>query len=294
MFDKFPPFRQVQKESFVFEPIRFELWVKGRINTSFKCSTKVHFISNFQQNTIHVRIENSHPSLTGYLDYEFDFDIYFTQIDRLMMATVPPRSVEKETDGLTMMRSVIGCTRGSKSFRTNEPYCCSFFYRNGQLVKIAFALAITHSMTEFYFDEETVFEVDLSNVYFVSEHHLKFKNNKQVDALFGSKRAIKIEPNIEAKKGYIASIINLEHIENNVEFTSEEMKVVQIDSARTVLKAWRNELTESSPDYGLTLFHPNKEIKKIFLHLYRSNEEIIYYLNIGVFSADAHIYNLPI
>lgn len=130
-------------------------------------------------------------------------------------------------------------------------------------------------------------QIELSDIYFESSDHIRYKDGVQVSGPHGgARRAIKVEPNIQGKEGYSVTAFNLDGNHplwgNNVQMAPKQMKVINSDSQKTILRGWGEDpMAMGHPDgsyanYGITIFHPQNEIEKIVLHLHDRGVDIEY------------------
>lgn len=130
-------------------------------------------------------------------------------------------------------------------------------------------------------------EIDLSDIYFESADHIRYQNGKQVSGPSGgAKRAIKVETNIEGKKGYTVTIYNLDGAHpmwgSNVQMAPKQMKVISKEEDSTELRGWGEDPKAfghpdaSFANYGITINHPNNEIESIILHMHDRSVDIEY------------------
>ncbi|KAA6341085.1 hypothetical protein EZS27_011094 [termite gut metagenome] len=132
--------------------------------------------------------------------------------------------------------------------------------------------------------------IDLSNVYFVSNSHLRYENGVPVRGLQqGCKRAVKIENNISGGEGYTVTVFNLDGNHpawgNNVQMSPKPMKVIQQTAEKIVLRGYGYDnmaLAMGAGDaasfahYGLSVFLKNGEIEKCVLHMHNRGIDLEY------------------
>lgn len=145
-FDRFKPFQRLRIQPFFFYPSRYEVWQKGKIVKQKSVTGKIDgqlFNNMLRVDFADIDDENEIQNGTC-------FDIFITQIDRLLLATIPSNEEFGEHDGLTSMRTLIGATRPEKKFSDLEPYCCSLFTQNGRISKISFSFSNPAKLLEFH------------------------------------------------------------------------------------------------------------------------------------------------
>jgi hypothetical protein len=137
--------------------------------------------------------------------------------------------------------------------------------------------------------------IDLSNIYFVSNSHLRYENGVQVNDLQVCRRAVKIEANINGCKGYnikggegyIVTVFNLDGNHpvwgDNVQVSPKPMKIITQSFDKVVLRGYKVEamspfgwMDVDLSDYGLSVFHNNGEVEKCILHMYDRKADIEY------------------
>lgn len=120
------------------------------------------------------------------------------------------------------------------------------------------------------------------NFIFKSPDHLRYENGRHVSGPHGGAgRVVKVEPNISGGQGYTVTIFNSDGNhplwQNNVQMAPKQMKVVQENSEKIVLRGYgQDAMGGSFADYGLTI-HMNKgQVIKCVLHLHDRNADIEY------------------
>ena len=134
-------------------------------------------------------------------------------------------------------------------------------------------------------ENESIAFPDISDVYFKSCKNQRFSNGEKLeDPGENSKKAIKIEPNIEGKPGYSITIFCLDGFlpfwGNKVEVPPIPMEIANVEIHKTIMKGYGKKLedktSEDYTNYGLSIYHPNKKIEKIVLHDYHLKMDIEY------------------
>lgn len=127
---------------------------------------------------------------------------------------------------------------------------------------------------------------DISDVYFKSSRHIQHHKEKKLSEENKEKRAIKIEPHIEGKKGFTITTFRLDGFlpfwGNKVELTPKHMDIIELNNGRSILKGFAAPPADTSDpadvhsNYGLSIYHPDNEIEKIVLHKHHENIDIEY------------------
>jgi len=148
-WDRFDPFKGVQKQSFSFQPSRYETWIGGKMIdsgiTSALLTAKVVMHGNSEKMVVYFNEIN----LKNELLPELDFDEFITGNDRLQIVTIP-NATNSENMGIMMFKMTIGATRQQKNFSSTEPYCCNLFLKNGIISKITFSFSNPEKLIELY------------------------------------------------------------------------------------------------------------------------------------------------
>lgn len=117
---------------------------------------------------------------------------------------------------------------------------------------------------------------------FNSSDHLRYENGKHVSGPHGGAgRAVKVEPNIHGKEGFTVTLYNLDGDhpvwQNNVQMAPKQMKVIQEDSSKIVLRGYGHDAMGGSfADYGLTIKLKNGELENCILHMHDRGVDIEY------------------
>lgn len=275
MFDKFEPFKVLQKQDFSFRPTRYETWIGGKMVASGKTnsiiSAKVVTIENGEK----MEVSFNDSELNNELAITNIFDEFITSTDRLQLITIP-NETNNENMGILMFKMNIGATRNSKNFSRSEPYCCNLFMQSGKIAKVTFSYSNPEKLLEFYSEKE-VKNIDLDFV-FRSSDHLRYENGRHVSGPHGgAPRAVKVEANISGNEGYTVTIFNTDGRQAIVQMAPKQMKLLEADHEKIVLKGYGQDTYGASfSDYGLTIHHDNGNIEKCILHMYDRGVDIEY------------------
>ncbi|MDR5589940.1 hypothetical protein [Christiangramia sp. SM2212] len=124
---------------------------------------------------------------------------------------------------------------------------------------------------------------DISDIYFRSSRQVVYyKNDGISESNSGVKRAIKIEPHIDGKKGFSVTTFNVDGLNflwgKKVEMAAKQMEVIELGANLTILRGYDDlhNSTENHSNYRLSIFHSSEEIEKIILHQMREQIEIEY------------------
>ena len=147
-FDSFTPFQGITLSNLVFVPSRFEVWQNGQMTTFGKYKGIIKAIIS-ELRSDNVTIIFSDTSIVEHILQKFEFNICFTQKDRIQLAEIPPPQLT-DCNGLNALRLVTGETCGSKTFGAKEPYCAGLFLQNGKVKKMAFSFNSPVRLIEFY------------------------------------------------------------------------------------------------------------------------------------------------
>lgn len=231
MYDKFEPFKSVQKQPFTFTPSRFESWMNGKMVNSGSTNSPIraNVISVDGQERVEITI--SDVQLHGELAPRLEFDEFITAHDRLQLVTVPVQT-NANCVGMVAMQSTIRSTRQQKNFASNEPYCCNLFIQDGSIAKITFSFGSPEKLVEFYpAVGGVVRELDLL---FKSSEFIQYENGNRVSS-GGARNAIKVEPNPKGPD-FIATIYNLDGKDQDwykeIQMTPKHMRIVNEDKEK--------------------------------------------------------------
>ncbi|CAL65931.1 TerB family tellurite resistance protein [Christiangramia forsetii] len=124
---------------------------------------------------------------------------------------------------------------------------------------------------------------DISDIYFKSSrHYIHSKDQNISESYSGEKRAIKIEPNIEGKKGYSVTSFFINGMSflwgKKVEMSPKQMEVVQISNNKVLLRGYDdlNIKGEKHSNYSISIFHNHTEVEKIIIHHHNENIDVEY------------------
>jgi hypothetical protein len=159
MYDKFEANIQLAMQEIVFQPKRYEIWMNARLVDSGKTIETVVFQPFKSEGKTLMKVNIKDISLHTKIMSSFDFDIFFTHTERLMLLTLPENKEKNDCAGLNMFRLNMSPTRIAKSFAATEPYCSSIFLVNGVLNKITFSFNYPERLIEFYSDDND-FEIE--------------------------------------------------------------------------------------------------------------------------------------
>lgn len=126
-------------------------------------------------------------------------------------------------------------------------------------------------------DDENQENINL-NFIFHSSDHLRYEKGIHVSGPHnGAPRAVKVENNIENSLGFTVTIFNTDGNQAQVQMAPKQMKIVDIDEEKIILKGFGQDLFgESFDDYGLSIIHNDGNILKCILHMFDRNIDIIY------------------
>lgn len=152
MYDTFPPFQEVEKQDFSFETSKFEIWMKGKLIKSGKINTLIKGTVNYSKETTNevMTIVIKPNELEKEIVSQTEYDIMFTNNDRLILATIPSNQTPNDCVAMTMTRTIIGATRGHKTFLEKEPFNCSIFMIKQKIKKVTFSFNNPEKLIEFY------------------------------------------------------------------------------------------------------------------------------------------------
>jgi len=117
---------------------------------------------------------------------------------------------------------------------------------------------------------------------FKSSDHLRYENGKHVSGPHGGAgRAVKVEPNISGGQGVTVTLYNLDGNhpvwQNNVQMAPKQMKVIESNSDKIVLRGYgQDAMGASFADYGLTINLKNGQLYNCVLHMHDRGVDIEY------------------
>lgn len=120
------------------------------------------------------------------------------------------------------------------------------------------------------------------NFVFKSSDHLRYEGGRHVSGPHGGAgRVIKVEPNINGNAGYTVTAFSLDGNhplwQNNIMMAPKQMKAIQQDSNKVVLRGYGSDSNGASfADYGLTIHLANGEVSKCVLHMHDRGVDIEY------------------
>ncbi|MCB7479854.1 hypothetical protein [Christiangramia sediminis] len=121
---------------------------------------------------------------------------------------------------------------------------------------------------------------DVSDIYFKSSKNIQYKNKTSKE--YKEKIAIKIEPNIQGKKGFTLTTFRLNGFiswwGNKVELAPKHMQVVALNPEKSLLKGYEDIswAGKNHSNYSLSIYHPNNKIEKIILHNHHKKIDVEY------------------
>lgn len=120
------------------------------------------------------------------------------------------------------------------------------------------------------------------NFIFKSPDYLKYENNKLISGPHGGAgRVIKVEPERVYEDNFIVTIYNSDGNnplwQNNVQMAPKQMKIIEKNSNKIVLRGWgQDSMGESYANYGLTINLKNNIVSNCIIHIYDRNVDIKY------------------
>jgi hypothetical protein len=280
-FDKFEPFKSLQKQDFAFRPTRYEAWKGGKMVESGKTNSIINARVVNVNGDEKMEVTFKDTKLNSELADRNIYDEFVTANDRLQLITIP-NETNSQNMGIQMFKMTIGATRQQKNFNSNEPYCCNLFLLNGKISKVTFSYSSPEKLVEFYSEqqEEVNEDLDIDGLEFVfhSSDHLRYEYGRHVSGPHGgAPRAIKVEPNISGNEGYTVTMFNTDGGQAVVQMAPKQMKIVRSDSKKLELKGFGyDQMGSSFADYGLTVFIDGQRIEKCILHMYDRGVDIEY------------------
>lgn len=276
MFDKFEPFKSVQKQNFTFQPTRYELWMGGEMVGSGKVGAVISAKVIKFEGVEKVVVGFSDAKLNGELAENNVFDEFITSNDRLQLVTVP-QVTNVENVGIMMFQMNIGATRQRKDFNRNEPFCCNLFLQDGAIAKVTFSYSNPEKLLEFYSEPEGHGTVNLDFV-FHSPDHKRYENGRHVSGPHGgAPRAVKVEANVSGGEGYTVTIYYTDSGKAVVQMAPKQMKMIQQSEELMVLRGYgQDAMGVSFADYGLTIQHNGGQVTKCILHMFDRQVDIEY------------------
>ena len=153
-YDTYEPFREFTGIEFTFIPSTFKVWKNQEIISQGDCKFKISSIqcSPYKDKILFYVNMNRFAKTEFLLDYiedEFLLEYGITSTDRLLFLTLP-KTMNVENDKINMLTQLYGITSNHKNFKPKEPYSCSVFTINGDVVKLSFNIAYPEYLIEFY------------------------------------------------------------------------------------------------------------------------------------------------
>lgn len=148
-WDRFEPFKGLQKQEFTFQPCRYETWMGGKMVGSGKATARIHASVLNQDGEEKMLVNFNEVNLKNEIVSEIIFDEFITATDRLQLITIP-QVTNGENTAIAMFKMMVGATRNHKNFTQKEPYCCNIFLRNGVISKITFSFSFPEKLIELY------------------------------------------------------------------------------------------------------------------------------------------------
>lgn len=151
-FDNWPMFQDFSFQEFDFPVDRYEEWKDGRMVASGEVHFNIHFKYNagglFSRNTsIDVQIENN--PMSQKIISSVKFDRATANGDRILFYIAAEQTNVQNT-ALLMLSSMLGYTRNSKYYDSNEPVIASVFTINYNVAKVSFSFGNPDRLIEFY------------------------------------------------------------------------------------------------------------------------------------------------
>jgi hypothetical protein len=136
---------------------------------------------------------------------------------------------------------------------------------------------------DFFKRNSTNPSMDLSNVKFISDGHIRYQNGQ--DASGHNKdcwRGVIIQNNISGGQGYTVTIYNLDGDHSlwgdNIQMAPKQMEIEEQSSSSIKLRGFgTDQMGGSFADYGLTISINNSTIEKVTLHMHDRNIDIVYF-----------------
>lgn len=113
-----------------------------------------------------------------------------------------------------------------------------------------------------------------------SPDHLRYENGHHVSGPHqgGAPRRFKIEPINKEDNSYLISLFNLETGTPIGQMVPKQMKIIAKEIDKTVLRGYGTDnFGTNISDYGLTIFHSDKQVFKIILHYIDRKVDIEYH-----------------
>lgn len=290
-FDKFPSnigemSGRIPRKPYRFKYNRFEVWQGGQCVYSDTSNSIID--AQVINNQLNVTINDE--KINKYIKNKFSFGEISTNLDRVMWS-----------------KDIFNSTGKVEKF---NPDINSIFFQNGEIVKITFTIHDPNILIEFYGEEipstgEQTEGVNISNVKFLSNNHIRYENGKpfisqNTDAKgnnMNANRGIQIEPNISGGEGFTVTVFNMEGNHpiwgNNVQMAPKPMRITKKEENKIVLRGYGTDLFGTAfSDYGLTIHHNGNSIEKIILHMHDRNVDIEYFRDMTPIKEEPEIVKL--
>lgn len=140
-FDKFEPFNGVTIQKLRVSFDKYIVWQDGSIidegfkTTTFTCTPTAVYAGNKAL----INLDDITPFANHISTSEMTFDIFITATDRLQFWNIPTRGNGDKSPAISMMKMVVGATRGDYDFARREPYVCNLFLVNQEIAKVTFS-----------------------------------------------------------------------------------------------------------------------------------------------------------
>ncbi len=148
-WDRFEPFKGLQKQEFTFQPSRYETWMGGKMVGSGRATARIYASISHQDGDEKMLVKFDESNLKNEIVSEIIFDEFITATDRLQLITIP-QVTNGENTAIAMFKMMVGATRNHKNFTQKEPYCCNLFLRSGVISKITFSFSFPEKLLELY------------------------------------------------------------------------------------------------------------------------------------------------
>lgn len=281
---------RIERKSFVFNYIRFEVWQNG--SCIYSGDSNGQIIAKAEDGQLIVSIDDDR--INNHIIKRFSFGEISILADRIMWSK--------------------DLFNSNSHTQRNNPDISSLFYKQGVLNKVTFTIHDPNTLVEFYSDnseganksynplqkvfqelyqlqsnnesEEDYFdEAEIEdneelvlNFVFHSSDHLRYESGRHVSGPHGgAPRAIKVEDNISGNEGYTVTMYNTAGRQAVVQMAPKQMKLIGVDNEKIQLKGYgQDAMGASFADYGLTIYHNDGNIEKCILHMFDRNVDIMY------------------
>lgn len=151
-FDNWPSFLDFSFQEFSFSVDRYKEWVAGRMISSGATHFNVYFKydkNGFFSNKVSIEVKVEGNPFPQKLLSNFKFDRAITSGDRILFYIAAEESNVQNTS-VMMLANIIGSTRHSKFFESNEPVLASVFTINQNVAKVSFSFGNPDRLIELY------------------------------------------------------------------------------------------------------------------------------------------------